>query len=176
MKWFRTKPEDKLWREIWQESNRGLGLYLIIGLTFCSAILFTIRRIFDIKGEIYASYSIWIPILIPITLGLWQFQRVLREICRRLQKQDEFNDKIKKILGIAEPSYEIKALDKEKLIDSLLNMLDNEDNETRKFTAQTLGELGNMRVLPALSKLLSDSDKSVVSAAMSSIEKLTVKA
>lgn len=175
MKWFRTKPEDKLWNEIWQESaNQGkeiLGLLIVvIGLPITCAVFYL-----KTKDKFFYDYFLMLLILNPIIIILWQIRSVFREVCRRMQKQEETMDKFKKLLGITDPSNQITVQDKEKLIDSLITMLDNADKETRRFTAQILGELGNPRALSALSNLLGDSDKSVASAAMRSIEKLTIK-
>ncbi len=175
MKWFRTKPEDKLWKEIDEKGKRGyVFFYLIIYLIVCVLGELAVRNsdIHDIK----AIPFIVAPFLAALIGTIWYLQRIIKEVCRRIQKQEETMDKFKQILGITDPSKEITVKDKEKLINSLITMLDNTDKETRRFTAQILGELGNPRALSALSNLLMDSDKTVVSAAMRSIEKLTLKA
>lgn len=164
---WKTKPEDKLWREV----NRKLDKKANVIFIFVMALLILYIGIdWRLDPSIIKGFSLGILIVISvITLQLYSASISL---CRIIQKQQEQIDKLLEKAGIIKPKTEITIEVKDKLLNKLFELLLNEDAETRRFSAELLGDLGDKRALAPLINLLSDPDKQVVKTAKQVIEKL----
>jgi hypothetical protein len=164
---WKTKPEDKLWRNLNKEINDKVGLTFLILMVL---ILIYVSIDLNYKSKEMESFAI----VLIVVLASFRFQETYRAraMCRVMQKQQEQLDKLLEITEIAKPGTEISPEVREKLIDKLYALLLNEDVETRRFSAELLGNIGDKRAIPPLINMLSDPDKTVVETVKRIIEKL----
>ena len=164
---WKKKPEDKLWKELNSKFDRKsvIGFIVIISLV----ILYT-GMDWKLDPEIFKGFGLSFVIVISaITLQLFSLSS---SMCRVIQKQQEQIDKLLQFTGIMKPESEISPEVRDKLINKLCELLLNEDVETRRFSAELLGDIGDKRAIPPLINMLSDPNKTVVETAKKVIEKL----